>query len=85
MRQNQIIILKVHQKQREGHVGKFSKFCLRQQLFAFKKFCMETRLLNISKTTNAKDFIKAILKSSCRVLLDTCNLTASTRPDWCFC
>ena len=42
----------------------------------FKKFCMETRLLNISKTTYAKDFIKVILKSSCRVLLDTSNLMA---------
>ena len=36
-----------------------SKFCLLQQLFAFKKFCMETRLLNISKTANAKDFVKS--------------------------
>ena len=74
MRQNQIMILKVH------HVGKFSKFCLRQQLFAFKKFCVETRLRNVSKTKNAADLIKAILKSSFRVLLDTCHLAASTRP-----
>ena len=50
-----------------------------------KQWCMETRLHNISKTTNVTDLIKTILKSSCRVLLDTCNLTASTRPDWCFC
>ena len=64
IRQKQIIILKVH------HGGKFSKFCLRQQLFAFKRFCMETRLLNISKTTNVIDFIKTILKSPCRFLLD---------------
>ena len=51
---------------KKGNVGKFSKFFLRQQLFAFKKFCMETRLPNISKSTNAKDSIKAILKSSYR-------------------
>ena len=73
MRQNQIMILKV------GHFGNLSRFCLHQQLLAFKKFCMETRLLNISKTTNATDLIKTILKSSCRVLLDKCKLTASRR------
>ena len=77
MRQNQIMILKVH------HVGKFSKFCLRQQLFAFKKFFIETRLRNVSKTKNAADLIKSILKSSSRVLLDTLHLTAPTRPVFC--
>ena len=41
---------------------------------------METRLRNISKTTNTTDLIKTILKSSCRVLFDKCKLTASTRP-----
>ena len=41
-------------------VGKFWKCCLHQQLFAFKKFCTETRLLNISKTTNVTDFINTI-------------------------
>ena len=46
----------------------FSKFCLRQQLFAFKEFCMETRLSNIFKTTNATNFNKAILKTSYRVV-----------------
>ena len=39
------------------------KFCLRQQLFAFKEFYMETSLSNISKTTNV-NFTKTILKSS---------------------
>ena len=39
------------------------KFCLRQQLFAFKEFCVETRLSNIFKTTNVTNFTKAILKS----------------------
>ena len=47
-----------------SNVGQFSKFCLCQQLYAFKEFRMETRLLIISKTTNAKKFIKTILKSS---------------------
>ena len=46
------------------NIGQFSKFCLCQQLYAFKKFRIETRLLVISKTTNAKKFIKTILKSS---------------------
>ena len=41
-------------------VGKFWKYCLHQQLFAFKKFCTGTRLLNISKTTNVTDFINTI-------------------------
>ena len=40
---------------------------------------MEKLLHNISKTTNATGFIKAILKSSCMVLLDTCNFTSLTR------
>ena len=57
-------ILKVHQKWTGGHIGQFSKFCLRQQLFAFKEFRMKTRLHNISKTTNATNFTKTILESS---------------------
>ena len=47
-----------------SNVGQFSKFCLCQQLYAFKEFRMETRLLIISRTTNAKKFIKTILESS---------------------
>ena len=39
-----------------SNVGQFSKFCLCQQLYAFKEFRMETRLLIISKTTNGKKF-----------------------------
>ena len=43
---------------------------------------MEARLLNISKTSNAKDFIKVILKSSCRVLLgDDLNTSKSDDPN----
>ena len=49
-------------------VGQLWKFCLRQQLFVFKEFCMETRLSNIFKTTNVTNFTKAIRKSSYRVL-----------------
>ena len=41
---------------------------------------METRLHSISQTTNATDFIKIILKSSCRVQLDARNLTAPKQP-----
>ena len=47
-----------------SNIGQSSKFCLCHQLYAFKEFRMETRLLIISKTTNAKKFIKTILKSS---------------------
>ena len=61
-------------------MGQFSKFCLCQQLFAFKDFCMETRLRNISKTRNDTDFNKTILESLYKVLLVTCNLTALKRP-----
>ena len=46
----------------------FSKFCLRQQLCAFKEFCMETRLSNIFKTTNVTNLTKVIQESSYRVL-----------------
>ena len=51
--------------------GQFLKFCLRQQLFAFKEFGkrMETRLRNILRTTNVKEFIKTILESFYKVLL----------------
>ena len=41
---------------------------------------METRLLNISETTIAKNFIKTILESSYLVLLVTCNLVAARQP-----
>ena len=43
-------------KKRKDYVRRFLKFCLRQQLFAFKEFCMETRLFNIFKTTNVAIF-----------------------------
>ena len=52
----------------KGYVKQFAKFGLRQQLCAFKEFCMESRLSNIFKTTNVTNFNKAILKSSYRVL-----------------
>ena len=60
-------------------VKQFSKFCLRQQLFAFKEFCIKTRLHNISKPTNVTNFTKTILESSYKVLLGSCNLTAPKR------
>ena len=50
------------------YYGIFSKFCLRQQIFAFKEFCMETRFSNIFKTTNVTKLTKVILGSSYRVL-----------------
>ena len=56
------------------------QFCLCHQLFSFKRFCMETRLSNILKTTNATKFIKTILKRTYKVVLDTYNLAAPTRP-----
>ena len=56
------------------------KFCLRQQLFAFKEFCIETRLSNIYKTTNVTNFTKAILKSSYRVLQVTSKWKTLKQP-----
>ena len=41
---------------------------LRQQLFGFNKFWMETRLPNIFKTTNVTKSIKTILESPYKVL-----------------
>ena len=55
----------------EGTFRQFSKFCLPQQLFAFKEFHMKTKLHNISKTTTATNFTKTILESSYKVLLGT--------------
>ena len=63
-----------------GHVGQFSKFCLPQQLFAFKEFRMETRLRNILRTTNVTEFIKTILENSSKVLLGPYILAVRKRP-----
>ena len=52
----------------EDYVDQFSKFYLRQQLFAFKEFCIETRLSNIFKTTNVTNSTKIIQERSFRVL-----------------
>ena len=62
-RQNETFKIKV--RLRMDYVGQFSKLCLRQQLFAFKEFCMKMRLPNIFKTTNVTMLNKAILESSC--------------------
>ena len=35
-------------------MGQHSKFCLRQELFAFKEFSIEKRLSNIFKTKRHK-------------------------------
>ena len=55
-------------------------FCLGQQLFAFKEFCMKERLYNIFKTTNITKLTKAILKSSCRVLQVVCKWKTLKKP-----
>ena len=47
---------------------RFSKFSLRQQLFAFKEFCMETRLSNIFKTAKVMNLVKVIQESPYTVL-----------------
>ena len=46
---------------------------------AVKRFCMEKRLYNILKTANATKFIKTILESTYKVVLDTYNLAAPTQ------
>ena len=43
-----------------NYAGQILKFCLRQQLFPFKKVCMETRFSNILKTTNVMNLAKVI-------------------------
>ena len=43
-----------------SYAGQILKFCLRQQLFPFKKVCMETRFSNILKTTNVMNLAKVI-------------------------
>ena len=47
---------------------------------AFKRFYMGTRLSNILKTTKATKFIKTIPESTYKVVLDTYDLVAPTRP-----
>ena len=54
-----------------GHVGQFSKFWLCQQLFAFKRFCMETILSNILKTAKVTKFIKIIVESTYKIIVVT--------------
>ena len=41
----------------------FLKFCLCQQLFVKKSFCMKMRLFNIFKTANSMMLIKLIFES----------------------
>ena len=51
-------------------MGQFSKFCLRQPIFAFKVFCMEKKWSTIFEATNIMNLTYAILKSSYRDLQD---------------
>ena len=60
--------------------SRWSEFWLCQQLFAYKRFCMETRLNNILKTTNTTKFSKTILVSTYKVVLGIYNLVSPTRP-----
>ena len=54
------------------------------QIFAFKWFRMETRLLNISKNTKDENFIKTIIESSYKFLLGPYSLVAPIHPDFAF-
>ena len=58
----------------------FFTFCLCQQLFAFEKFSMETRLYNIFKTKKATKLAKSILKISFKVLLEKILFVTLRRP-----
>ena len=53
---------------------------LMSAVFAFKRFCMETRLSNILKTANATKCRKTILESTYQVVLGAYNLAAPARP-----
>ena len=65
---------------KRGQLEQFSKFCLRQQSFAFKEFCMETRLSNIFKTTNITNLTKVIQESYYRVLQVTSKQKTLKQP-----
>ena len=67
-------------KKREGQLEQFLKFCLRQQLFAFKEFYMERRLSNIFKTTNITNLTKVIQESYYRVLQVTSKQKTLKQP-----
>ena len=47
--------------------GTVFEICLRQQLCAFKEFCMETRLSNIFKTTNVTNCTRSFNKTLAEV------------------
>ena len=56
------------------------EICLRQQLFAFKEFCLEKRLSNIFKTLNETKLTKTTLQRSYRVLQVTSNWKTLKQP-----
>ena len=60
-------MLKKHSKKSRSR-GRFSKFCLDQQLFAFTEFFKKTRLSNLFYTANVTKLTKVILESTYRVL-----------------
>ena len=64
----------------EGYLEQFWKFCLRQQLFALKEFCMETRFSNIFKTTKVTNLTKVIQESSYRLLKVTSKQKTLKQP-----
>ena len=51
-----------------------------QQLFAFKKNFMETRLYNIFKSKNATKLTKPIIESSYKVQLDNILFVTTKQP-----
>ena len=55
-------------------------FKIFQQLFAIKKSFMKTRLYNIFKSKIAANFVKPIIESSYKVLLDKLSFVTIKRP-----
>ena len=53
----------------EVTLDSFRNLAYLSSYLAFKEFRMEARLRNILRATNVAEFIKAILESSCKVLL----------------
>ena len=49
----------------------FEKFCVHQQLFGFKEFCMDKRMSSIFKATNVTKLTNVIVKSSYRFLQES--------------
>ena len=61
-------------------LGSFQNFAYVNSYLHLKSFAWKREYLTSQKLQMPNDLIKTILKSCCRVLLDTCKFTASRQP-----